>query len=82
MPRQARIEAPGALHHVIIRGIDRKVIFTEDTDTENFLQRQLGLRTDSQTPYYAWALMRNHAHLLLRTGRLAIASIMQRLLTG
>ena len=36
----------------------------------------------SQTPCYAWALMRNHAHLLLRTGKLPVASFMQRLLTG
>jgi len=82
MPRQARIDAPGALHHIIIRGIDRRVIFTDDRDRENFLKRLSDLLTDSQTPCYAWALMRNHTHLLLRTGRLAIASIMQRLLTG
>ena len=82
MPRQARIDAPGALHHIIIRGIDRRVIFPDDSDRENFLKRLSDLLTDSQTPCYAWALMSNHAHLLLRTGRLAIASIMHRLLTG
>jgi len=32
MPRQAGIEAPGALQHIIIRGIERKVIFKNDTD--------------------------------------------------
>jgi REP element-mobilizing transposase RayT len=82
MPRQARIDAPGALHHIIIRGIDRRVIFTEDRDRENFLERLSDRLTDSQTACYAWALMSNHAHLLLRTGRGSIASFMQRLLTG
>jgi len=82
MPRQARIDAPGALHHIIIRGIDRRVIFTEDRDRENFLERLSDRLTDSQTACYAWALMSNHAHLLLRTGRGSIASVMQRLLTG
>jgi putative transposase len=82
MPRQARMDAPGALHHIIIRGIDRRLIFTDDRDREDFLKRLSDLLTDSQTPCYAWALMSNHAHLLLRTGRLAIAAIMQRLLTG
>jgi REP element-mobilizing transposase RayT len=82
MARQARIDAPGALHHIIIRGIDRRVIFTDDRDREDFLKRLSDRLTDSQTPCYGWALMGNHAHLLLRTGRLSIAAIMQRLLTG
>lgn len=37
MPRKARIDAPGALHHMIIRGIERKRIFQDDTDRGNFL---------------------------------------------
>jgi hypothetical protein len=43
MPRQARIDAPGALHHVIIRGIERTAIFVDDTERENFLERLSGL---------------------------------------
>jgi REP element-mobilizing transposase RayT len=82
MPRQARIDAPGALHHLIIRGIERTLIFTDDRDRENFLERLSQLLTESQTRCYAWALMSNHGHLLLRTGSVAIASIMRRLLTG
>ena len=34
MPRKARIDAPGALHHVIARGIDRRSIFEDDTDRD------------------------------------------------
>ncbi len=82
MPRQARIDAPGALHHIILRGIERTVIFSDDRDRENFLKRLSDLLTETQTPCYAWALMSNHVHLLLRTGEVAIASIMRRLLTG
>jgi putative transposase len=82
MPRQARIDAPGALHHVIIRGIERKRIFEEDEDREDFLERLRGLLQEKSTPCYAWALMGNHAHLLLRTGEVPIASIMRSLLTG
>jgi len=36
---QARIDAPGALHHIIMRGIDRTTIFRDDKDRENFLER-------------------------------------------
>ncbi len=39
MPRKARIDAPGALHHIIARGIDRRSIFKDDTDRDDFLKR-------------------------------------------
>ena len=39
MPRQAQIDAPGALHHIIVRGIERRKIFKDDTDLCNFLAR-------------------------------------------
>ena len=38
MPRQARIDAPGCLHHVICRGIERRDIFRDDTDRDRFLE--------------------------------------------
>jgi len=37
MPRKARIDAPGALHHIIVRGIERRKIFIDDSDRNNFL---------------------------------------------
>jgi putative transposase len=40
MPRNARIDAPGALHHIIVRGIERRKIFKDDTDRNNFLDRR------------------------------------------
>ena len=82
MPRQARIDAPGALHHIIVRGIERTTVFVDDIDRKNFLERLSRHLSESQTACYAWALMTNHAHLLLRTGSCPIASIMRRLLTG
>ncbi len=82
MPRQARIDAPGAVHHIIIRGIEGSAIFADDQDRENFIERLSGLLSESKAPCYAWALMSNHAHLLLRTGNAPIAVIMRRLLTG
>ena len=39
MPRQARLDAPGTLHHVIIRGIERKEIVKDDHDRRNFVYR-------------------------------------------
>jgi REP element-mobilizing transposase RayT/biotin operon repressor len=82
MPRKARIDAPGALHHIIIRGIERKPIFKDNRDYQNFIERLGNILTDTNTPCYAWTLMQNHVHLLLRTGLVSISTVMRRLLTG
>jgi len=82
MPRKARIDAPGALHHIIVRGINRRKIFFDDFDRDDFLDRLGDILLDSKTPCFAWAFMTNHLHLLLRTGTAPIATVMRRLLTG
>jgi REP element-mobilizing transposase RayT len=82
MPRQARIDAPGALHHIIVRGIEKRDIFNDNTDRKRFVQRLANILGESQTPCYAWALLPNHFHLLLKTSLTPIATIMRRLLTG
>ncbi len=38
MPRKARIDAPGALHHIIIRGIERRAIFKNAADRNDFFR--------------------------------------------
>jgi hypothetical protein len=53
-------DAPGALHHVIVRGIERKAIFKDDVDRSAFLQRVGSILVASETPCFAWALMTNH----------------------
>lgn len=82
MPRKSRIDAPGALHHIIARGIDRSKIFKDPADKRNFLNRLADILADTDTRCYAWALIPNHFHLLLRTGNEPIATVMRRLLTG
>jgi len=68
MPRQARIDASGALHHIICRGIGRGNIFRDNTDRNRLLERLGVVLTKSATPCYAWTLIPNHFHLLLKTG--------------
>ena len=82
MPRKARIDAPGALNHIIVRGIEGRKIFKDNADRKSFIKRLCDILSDSQTPCYAWALIPNHFHLLLKTGLTPIATIMRRLLTG
>ena len=82
MPRRSRIDAPGALHHVMVRGIDRKEIFTDKKDYSAFLNRLGDLLIETRTSCYAWALIPNHFHLLLRAGDAPLSYLMKRLLTG
>ena len=82
MPRKARIDAPDALHHIMVRGIERREIFRDNKDKDNFVERLGAIIKDTSTSCYAWSLLSNHAHLLLRTGRQPIATVMRRLLTG
>ncbi len=82
MPRQSRIDTSGALHHVICRGIDRQEIFTQKDDYLLFVKRLGDLLIETGTSCFAWALIPNHFHLLLRTGNVPISVLMKRLLTG
>jgi putative transposase len=82
MPRQARLDAPGVLHHIMIRGIERRKIFINDRDREDFLDRLTKLLPETQTACYAWVFIPNHAHFLFKTGVSPLATIMRRLLTG
>jgi REP element-mobilizing transposase RayT len=77
MPRGPRLDAPGTLHHVIVRGIERRAIVDDDKDRENFV-----IASDTETAIYAWALMTNHAHLLLRSSTAGLPTFMRRFLSG
>ena len=57
MPRQARLDAPGTLHHVMIRGIEGTKIFRNDQDRENFLSRIGPLVDKTGAKVLAWVLM-------------------------
>jgi len=82
MPRQARLDAPGTLHHVIVRGIEKRRIVDDTKDRENFVKRMGEVALESTTTIYAWALMTNHAHILLRSGSKGLSGFMRRLLSG
>jgi REP element-mobilizing transposase RayT len=82
MPRQARLDAPGTLHHVILRGMERGRMVTDHEDCAMFLARVGEVALATGTTLYAWALLPNHAHLLLRSGAQGLPRFMRRLLTG
>jgi len=57
MPRKSRIDAAGAIHHVMVRGIERGAVFRDDTDRNNFLERLIGIRV-------AWATRPSRNYLV------------------
>ena len=73
MPRKARIDAPGTLHHIICRGIERRNIFRDNADRNSFIERFGRVILETQTNYF---------HLLLKTGDVLITTVMRKLLTG
>lgn len=60
---------PGLVHHVMARGIEGQDLFRDDDDRDGFLKRLAdGVSKPGGPQLYAWALMSNHFHLLLRGG--------------
>src|SRR5271163_3642115 len=67
MPRQLRIEYPGAIYHVMNRGDRREPVFHDDTDRKRFVTTlsEACRKTDWQV--HAYCLMNNHFHLVVET---------------
>ena len=82
MPRQARLDAPGTLHHVIVRGIEKRRIVDDKIDQENFVSRMGGIAASTSTSIFAWALLNNHCHIFLRSSDFGLSRYMRKLLTG
>jgi putative transposase len=82
MPRLPRLDSPGLLHHVIVRGIEKRSIFQDTRDYYIFLDRLGLILSQCSNVCFAWALMPNHIHLLIQSGAEGIAWMMRRLLTS
>jgi REP element-mobilizing transposase RayT len=81
MPRQARLDVPGALHHLMLRGINKSSIFEDDQDRFQFLNRLEKNITAAGARVYAWVLMTNHVHILFKSGKQGISDVMRKQLT-
>jgi hypothetical protein len=68
MPRKARIDAAGALHHIIVRGIERRKIFWDNADRDSFVNRLGKVLIETHTDCFEWAMLPNHLHILMRIG--------------
>jgi hypothetical protein len=74
MPRKASIDIPGLLQHVIVQGIEKRKIILDDDDCRMFVDRFSSLLAETGTDCFAWAMLGNHFHLLLRCNRTRLSA--------
>ena len=79
MPRKAREKSESGIYHIIMRGINRQVIFEAEEDYDQFLETLQRYKAKCGYEIYAYCLMGNHIHLLLKTGREPLEQIMRRI---
>lgn len=79
MPRQARKKSQSGIYHIMLRGINRQQIFEDDEDCEKFLEIMKFCKTISNFQLYAYCLMGNHVHLLIKETDESIDQIIKRI---
>jgi putative transposase len=79
MPRQARSKSESGIYHVILRGANRQEIFHDDDDNRKLLEILARYKTKSQFSIFAWCLMSNHVHLLVKEGNESLSNTMKRI---
>ena len=82
MPRSPRVDVPHGLYHVIGRGVERRPVFRTDRDRDDFLGRIAIVAAEEDLRLFAFVLMGNHFHLVVRREGSPLGHCMKRLLTG
>ena len=68
MPRGPRLDVEGGVYQVMARGVERRAIFRDDTDRQNFLRRLEAVAEEEDLVVFAYALMDNHFRVVARRG--------------
>ncbi len=82
MPRRSRNVSKSGIYHVMIRGNERKEIFSNDEDRVRFLGTLAEKKKDGEYILYAYCLMDNHVYLVIKEGKDSISRIMKRINTS
>jgi len=77
VPLRVRLDAFGTLNHVMVPGIEIRRIVNDVSDRKNFVKRLGELSEDTKTSIYAWALLSNRAHILLRSSEIGLSGFMR-----
>jgi len=78
MPRKARIKSSTGIYHIILRGINRQIIFEDTEDYVKFLESLTRQKETSGIEIYAYCLMSNHVHLLIKEGNEDLGTVFKR----
>lgn len=79
MPRRARVKSGSGIYHIMLRGANRQEIFHDDEDCLRFLDILHKYKLKTVVKIYAWCLMSNHVHLLLKEGNEDISTTIKRI---
>ena len=79
MPRTARIKSASGIYHVIMRGINRQRIFEDEEDYRKYLWELNRFQKVCGYELYAWCLMPNHIHILIKEGNEPLEQVFRRI---
>lgn len=79
MPRRARVKSRSNIYHIIWRGANRQEVFHEEEDCRKFLEIFEKYKQKADMMVFAWCLMGNHIHLLLKEGNEPVSNTMKRI---
>jgi REP element-mobilizing transposase RayT len=82
MARTARNKGESGIYHVIVRGINRQEIFQDIEDRNIYLNRLKQYKEECGVGLYAYCLMRNHVHLLVKENGCPLGEFMKKLGTS
>ena len=79
MPRTARTKSESGIYHVMLRGINQQVIFKDEEDNRKFLEVLNDCKAVSGYKLFAYCLMGNHIHLLIKVEKEDLEQIFKRI---
>jgi REP element-mobilizing transposase RayT len=79
MPRTSRQKSEAGIYHVMLRGIDRSQLFYDSEDRGAFLERLVRYKKECCFLLFAYCLMGNHVHLLIKEEELDLSGVIKRL---
>lgn len=82
MPRTAREKSKTGIYHIMMRGIDKRHIFLQNQDYQQFLLQLQRAKKKSEGKLLAYCLMKNHVHLLMKEGSEEIGNTVRRINVG
>ncbi len=79
MPRAKRTKSESGIYHVILRGINQQVIFESEEDYKKLIETLVKYKAVSGYKVFAYCLMSNHIHLIIKEEQEDIDLIIKRI---